>query len=138
MSQLLSEAFKIAFAHRTLRRSIASESKGSKDKDKKSKDSKSPWDMLKRKDKKSPAASPSLTHVDPSAPPPPRPTSSGNAPSLAPPTSASGQGQVKNQSPVMRRRTGSVSSGKIYTQLHVVHVHLHVFVLIITLYSTHM
>jgi hypothetical protein len=45
-SHLMSEAFKIAFAHRTLRRSME------RDKDNKGKKTKSPWDILKRKDKR--------------------------------------------------------------------------------------
>ncbi|XP_003388256.2 PREDICTED: uncharacterized protein LOC100633394 [Amphimedon queenslandica] len=110
VSQLLSEAFKIAFAHRTLRHSIAMESKGSKGKDKKSSKL---GDLLKRKDKKLPAASPSLSHSNPSAPPPPSSSSSSSSSNrggdLGPP--AGGGGQDRSVSPVMRKRTGSVSSG---------------------------
>ena len=119
----MSEAFKIALAHRTLRRSLEMES-GKKVKGKK-KDAKSPWDMLKRK-KKSPATSPKPSpRVSPT---PPRPNSEHNSiPSVHSDTSPSAPPLPSRPnnlstpaivefapSPTSHHRSGSISSsGKI-------------------------
>lgn len=116
LSQLMSEAFRLAFAHRTLRRSLQMEESSKKDKGKKKepKESKSsPWDVLKRK-KKSPTVSPTPSPVpgqssSPSAPPIPRPHSQ----NLVPPTTQHGAQPRVDTSPLMQRSGSISSSGKL-------------------------
>lgn len=113
----MSEAFRLAFAHRTLRRSLQMEESSKKDKGKKKepKESKSsPWDVLKRK-KKSPTVSPTPSPVpgqssSPSAPPIPTSSHSHN---LVPPPTQHGTRPHFDASPLMQRSGSISSSGKL-------------------------
>ena len=102
LSQLMSHAFKLALAQRTLRRSLERD-------DKEGKKSKLPWEVLRRKDKKKKTSSTSLTPTSSSASS--RSQNSSKPSNLAPPPPvAPGYSQSGGATPFMNKRSDSISS----------------------------